>query len=183
VKRIQLAALSAVVVLSACSSAPLPTGELPGAVPDDVAFREPPPEAPAAPEFGLELVDGRSLDLTEQWVDRPVVLVFFESWCTLCKEQQPAINDAVENYGDVVLFVGIANLSEPADVEQYVSDNQITYPVGIDPSGRTALNYAAREPPLVVLISKDGRVLRGWPEGVSGEELGEQVDALAIESR
>lgn len=182
-KLVRLAACAAAVILSACSSTPAATGELPGAVPDGVVFREPPAGAPPAAGFELALVDGRTLDVPGEWEERPVVLVFFESWCTLCQEQQESINDVVADYRDVVLFVGIANLSEPADVEQYVADNDITYPVGIDTTGRTFLNYAVTEPPLVALVSKGGQVLRGWPEGISGEELQEQIEQLAVESR
>ena len=181
-KPARLAALAAALLLSACSGAPAATGQLPGPVPENVVFREPSATAPPAPAFELDLLGGETLDLSEEWDERPVVLVFFESWCTLCADQQESINDVVEEYQDVVLFVGIANLSEPADVEQYVSDNDITYPVGIDTSGRTWLNYAVSEPPLVALVSKGGQLLRGWPEGISGDVLREQIDELAVES-
>jgi thiol-disulfide isomerase/thioredoxin len=177
-----LAALAAALVLGACST-PAASGELPGPVPDGAVFRTPPDSAPAAPALELELIDGRALDLTEQWDERPIVLVFFETWCTLCRDQQPEINDVVADYRDVVLFVGIANMSDESDVEEYVSANGITYPVGIDRSGRSWLNYAVSEPPLVALISKDGRLLRGWPEGTSGTHLHEQIDELAVETR
>lgn len=177
---VRFAALAAALVLGACST-PAASGELPGPVPDGVTFRQPTEGAPAAPAFELDLVDGRTLDLTEQWAERPVVLVFFESWCTLCREQQASINAVAKEYQDVVLFVGIAGLSNAEDVATYVSENRITYPIGTDPDGRIWLRYAVAEPPLVALISKDGKLLRGWPQGVSGEDLGEQIAQLAVE--
>ncbi|MGH3681965.1 MAG: TlpA family protein disulfide reductase [Natronosporangium sp.] len=179
------AVLAAALVLGACSGAPsAPTpGSLPGPVPDGVSFREPPASAPPAPAFSLELLDGRMLDLAEQWRQRPVVLVFFETWCTRCREQQVAINEVVADYRDIVLFVGVASGSAPADVAQYVAEHRLGYPVGTDPSGRAALRYAVAEPPLVALISKDGRLLRGWSAGIAGTELREQLDQLAVETR
>jgi hypothetical protein len=63
-----------------------------------------------------------------------------------------------------------------------VGDNDITYPVGTDSTGRSFLNYAVTEPPLVALVSKGGHVLRGWPEGISGEDLRKHIDELAVES-
>lgn len=175
-------AVLAALLLGGCST-PATTGQFPGPVPEGVVFREPPDSAPEAPAFKLDLIDGRSLDMTEQWVDRPVVLVFFESWCTVCREQQPGINKLVADYRDTVMFLGIANMSQSADVEQYVSENRITYPVGIDPSGRSWLQYAVSEPPLIALISKNGRVLRGWPGGVESDVLKQQIEELAVESR
>lgn len=182
-KASRVAALAAAIVLGGCTDASNPPGQLPGPVPPGVTFHEAPASAPTAPAFSLELLDGQVIDLAEQWDQRPVVLVFFESWCSRCREQQAGINEVVAAYRDVVLFVGIASQSEPAAVEQYVSDTHIKYPVGIDPSGRTALQYAVAEPPLVALISKDGRLLRGWPEGISGTELREHIDQLAVKAR
>lgn len=180
-KLTRLAAIGAALVLGACSSVPAATGELPGRVPDGVTFRAAPDSAPAAPVFELELLDGRVLDMTQQWSERPVVLVFFESWCSLCREQQPEINEVAEEFRDVVLFVGIAGISEPADVEEYVSDTGVSYPVGTDSDGMRWLRYAVSEPPLVALISKDGRLLRGWPGGISGAELRNQIEQHAVE--
>jgi len=31
-------------------------------------------------------------------------------------------------------------------------------------------------------VSKGGQVLRGWPEGITGDELAEQIEQLAVES-
>ncbi len=181
-RSVRFAALAAALVLAACST-PAASGELPGPVPSGVTFHEPADEAPAAPTFSLDLVDGRTLDIAEQWEQRPVVLVFFESWCTRCQEQQASINEVAERYRDVVLFVGIAGLSEVDDVAAYVSENRVTYPVGTDPEGEIWLRYAVAEPPLVALISKDGRLLRGWPDGVANIDLDEQIATLAVASR
>lgn len=166
--------------LGACSTEQPAHGELPGDVAEGVAFRPPPPTAPAAPPFELELLNGEVLDLAEAWQDRPIVLVFFESWCTLCEEQQAGINDVAAEYQDVVLFLGVAGQSEPADAEQYAIDNDIDYPVGIDATGFSWLQYAADEPPLVALISKDGKLLRGWPGGVDGDVLRQHIADLAV---
>lgn len=177
-----IAALAAALVLGACS-APAPAGaSLPGPVPEGVTFHAPPEELPAAPVFELELLDGRVLDPTEQWDERPMVLVFFESWCSVCSEQQDEINELVKEYRDIVLFVGIAGTSDPTDVEAYVTDNEITYPVGTDPDGSRWLKYAVAEPPLVALISQGGTLLRGWPGGISGADLRENIQELAVDS-
>jgi peroxiredoxin len=153
---------------------------LPGPVPEGVAFREPPKSAPPAPSFELPLLDGEVVDSDEQWADRPMVLIFFESWCELCRDQQAEINDLAEEYRDVVLFLGIAGLSEAEDLRAYVDENDVAYPVGTDPSGEVWLRYAAREPPLVALISKGGRLLRGWPGGLPAQTLRGQIDELAV---
>jgi thiol-disulfide isomerase/thioredoxin len=179
-----VAALLAATLVASCSSdadtSPDASEALPGPVPEGVAFRPPPERAPAAPEFELRLLDDEVLVAEEQWSERPMVLVFFESWCELCQQQQPGINELVEEYRDIVLFVGVAELSEEEELHEYVEDNEIAYPVGIDRSGEVWLRYAAEEPPLVALVSKGGHVLSGWPGGLSADELRSQIEELAV---
>ncbi|MFD2793314.1 TlpA family protein disulfide reductase [Promicromonospora vindobonensis] len=173
-----VAAALVVASLAGCSEAT--RGRMPGPVPSGVEFHPAPDDAPPAPPLTLELTDGTNLDLAEQWGERPVVLVFFETWCTRCEVQQGSINDVVQEYEDTVLFVGVAHLSEPAEIAAYVEDNDIEYPVAVDPGGDATLMYAVAEPPLVALVGKDGSLLRGWPEGVEGEELSRAVADLAV---
>ncbi|PZG17271.1 hypothetical protein C1I95_15855 [Micromonospora craterilacus] len=142
-----------------------PSAVLPGPVPDGVTFVAPPTSAPRAPGFALELLDGAVLNMSEQWDRRPVVLVFLEPWCTLCTEQQREINQLVEDYRDAILFVGVGNDATVERMSEYVRDNGVKHPVGIDRSGQIWQKYRVEEPPLIALVSKGGKLLRGWPGG------------------
>lgn len=179
-----LAMLLTATLVAGCSTAtdspPDASDELPGPVPEGVTFRTPPERAPAAPEFELRLLDDQVVAAEELWAERPMVLIFFESWCELCRQQQPGINDLVEEYRDIVLFVGVADQSAAADLREYVEANDVAYPVGIDQSGQAWLNYAADEPPLVALVSKGGQLLSGWPGGLSADRLRGQIQELAV---
>lgn len=161
------AALATALALAGCSASPA-----------DATYRTAPATAPPAPAFTLELLDGSTVDLAEQWRERPVVLVFFESWCELCARQQPDITALSEEYGDTVLFVGIGNESSGEDTAAYVREHGIDYPVGLDASGEVWRRYRVDEPPLVALVSKGGRLVRGWPGGTT--ELGEQIKQFLV---
>jgi peroxiredoxin len=144
----------------------------------ETTYLEAPPTAPPAPAFKLELLDGSTLDLAEQWKDRAVVLVFFESWCELCAQQQPDITALSEEYRDTVLFVGVGHESSRADATKFVRDNDIDYPIGLDVSGDVWRRYRVDEPPLIALVSKGGRLVRGWPGGTT--ELGKQIKQFLV---
>lgn len=141
-------------------------------------YVEAPPTAPPAPAFDLELLDGSTLDLAEQWKDRPVVLVFFESWCELCARQQAGITALSEEYRDTVLFVGVGHESSREETTTFVRDNDIGYPIGLDVSGDVWRRYRVDEPPLITLVSKGGRLVRGWPGGT--DELGKQIQRFLV---
>lgn len=160
----RLTALLLVLVLTACSAG---TTYIPA-----------PSTAPPAPAFELELLDGSTLDLPAQWQNRPVVLVFFESWCELCAQQQPDITALSEEYRDTVLFVGVGHESSSEDATKFMREHDIDYPVGLDTGGEIWRRYRVAEPPLIALISKGGRLVRGWPGGTS--ELGEQIRQFLV---
>jgi peroxiredoxin len=171
-------------VLVGCSSA---SGDgsgrpvsVPGPVPDEVTFAPPPANAPAAPSFELPLLGGGSVDTAEESEQHPIVLVFFETRCEQCRAQQREINEVAEEFGDVVLFLGVADRSEADDLWAYVTENEIAYPVGADGDGDIWLQYAVEEPPLVALVSQGGRLVRGWPGGVAGPALRDQIDQLVL---
>lgn len=177
----RLAALAAVLALTGCSAGTDTSAvsfDLPGPVPAGTTFVAAPPTAPPAPAFELELLDGSTFDLAEQWRVRPVVLVFFESWCELCARQQPDITALSEEYRDTVLFVGVGHESSSEDAIKFLRDHDIDYPMGLDPGGEVWRRYRVDEPPLIALISKGGRLVRGWPGGTA--ELGKQVRQFLV---
>ncbi|RIQ12666.1 TlpA family protein disulfide reductase [Jiangella rhizosphaerae] len=177
-----MAAVLGMALVSGCSGSDEPAAvsfDLPGDVPGDVTFIDAPPTAPPAPSFELELLDGSTLDLAEQWAERPVVLVFFESFCELCAQQQAEITELSEQYRDAILFVGVGSASSPEDAAAYVREHDIAYPVGLDASGEVFRRYGVDEPPLVALIARGGQLVRGWPGGV--EDLGTQLTQFVID--
>lgn len=161
----RLVALAMVLVLAGCSAA-------------KATYRTAPATAPPAPAFTLELLDRSTVDLAEKWRDRPVVLVFFESWCELCARQQPDVTALSEEYGDTVLFVGVGYETSREDAAEYVREHDIDYPVGLDPSGEVWRRYRVDEPPLIALVSKGGQLVRGWPGGTT--ELGKQIRQFLV---
>lgn len=170
-------------VLAACTGDPSggdPRGgaaALPGPVPSGVTFLEP-GDAPPAPEFSLTLMDGTSVTGSELWTDRPVLLFFFASWCGVCAEQQSTVTSIAERYGDAIAVVGIAGEDEADAVAEYLDEHQVPYPVGIDDDLDVWRLYAAEEPPVVVVVAKGGRVLRGWPGGTTRDVIDDAIAEL-----
>jgi thiol-disulfide isomerase/thioredoxin len=150
--------------------------DLPGPVPEGVSFAPAPDNALAAPDFTAELVDGTPVRASDLWRDRPLVLVFTASWCERCAGfHREAVRIADEHPGVAVLAVVPEDDAE--DARDYASELALDRPVA-SASERIWLNYAAREPPVVVLVSRGGKVLRGWPGGVEPGVLDGELDDL-----
>lgn len=152
----------------------------PGPVPAGVSFREAPSNAADAPAIELKTVEGVDVKVADLAEQRPVVLQFFSSWCEQCASAQADFNALAKRYKDKVVFIAVAGQDKDADVAEYVQKNNVPYMVAIDADGKLWNRYAVREPPLVALISKGGKLLRGWPGGIDAAELDKQIKALVI---
>ena len=150
--------------------------DLPGPVPAGVEFAEPPPSAPPAPEFTATLVDGTTVAASDLWADRPLVLVFTASWCGRCADLHRQAAEAVDRHEEAVGLLGIVP-EDDTGADEYAEELAVGHPLGAA-GGRVWLDYAAREPPVGVLVSREGRVLRGWPGGPDPDALAEALDGL-----
>ena len=176
----RVALLATVLVLAACGGDEEVAGgaaDLPGPVPADVEFAEPPASALPAPEFGAELVDGTRISGSELWRDRPVLLVFTASYCDRCRESHRAAAEAVAERDGAAALLGLLGEDDAAAGAQYAEELDLGHPVGVA-SERVWLNYAAREPGLVVLVAPGGEVVRGWPNGATAATISDALGDL-----
>jgi thiol-disulfide isomerase/thioredoxin len=154
--------------------------DLPGPLPEGVAFRDPPADAPPAPELAAELVDGTPLTASDLWDDRPVVLVFTASWCNRCADVHRRAAEVVDDHEGIALL-GVVPGDDAEGAREYAEELELGYPIAVADE-RVWLNYAVREPPAVVLVAPQGKVLRGWPGGVETPVLARSLDEL-VENR
>jgi peroxiredoxin len=152
---------------------------LPGPVPDGVVYADPPASALPAPEFSAQLVDGTAVSAGDLWGDRPVVLVFTASWCERCAELHRDVAAAVDEHDDAIALLGVVPADDAAAARDYADRLDLGRPVAAA-SERVWLNYAAREPPVVVLVSRGGKVLRGWSGDVDRDVLARRLDELVV---
>jgi peroxiredoxin len=153
--------------------------DLPGTVPEGVVYADPPAGALSAPPFSARLLDGTSVSASELWADRPLVLVFTASWCGRCAVSHRDVAEALDGYGDAVALLGIVAEDDAAAAVDYADKLDLGRPIA-SASERVWLDYAAREPPVVVVVSRGGKVLRGWPGGVPRETLARVLDRVVV---
>jgi thiol-disulfide isomerase/thioredoxin len=150
---------------------------LPGPVPAGIEFVEPDGEGVPAPDFTAELLDGTPVTASELWDDRPVILLFTASWCEACKEVHRRVAGAVAEHDGAVGLLAVVPGDDADGARDYAEELELDHAVAV--AGEDVwLDFAAREPPLVVLVGPGGTVLRGWPGGAEEGALAEQLDAL-----
>jgi thiol-disulfide isomerase/thioredoxin len=171
-------------------------------------LREPAPEAPRneetgrqfAPEFTLPLLVGDGELASAELEGKPVVINFWGSWCSPCKEELPAFQRTYSDYQDEVEFVGINMKDNLDDARAMAEKFGLTYPLVV---GETDLEgeFDLIGYPTTVFITSDyelmdsdvepdeGPTLLGGKQGgtsglgtISEEELRAEVEKLIAAS-
>ncbi|HUH15603.1 MAG TPA: TlpA disulfide reductase family protein [Gaiellaceae bacterium] len=133
--------------------------------------------APEAPAFSLERLDGGGELSLASLRGKTVVLNFWASWCSPCKDEAPLLQEASERWAakDVV-FVGIDVKDFRGDARAFVERYGITYPNVYDGKGSTIGRYGVTGYPETYFVDPDGRVRHRIAGPVdSAEEIDEAI--------
>jgi thiol-disulfide isomerase/thioredoxin len=130
---------------------------------------------PVAPVVSGPLVGGGRLSLAA-YRGHVVVLNFWGSWCTPCREEAPGLAQLARQFGPSgVRFLGIDIRDSPASAEAFMSDFRISYPSLNDPSDNLALDFRDTVPPAgiptTLVISRGGRIAARVIGGVTYDGL------------
>ncbi len=113
-----------------------------------------------APDFTLKTLDGGQVRLSD-YAGRPVFLNFWASWCGPCRLEMPEIVDAYNTHqgaGLVVLAIDNTQLDVVDDVQAFVDEFRLPFPVPLDEKGEAAKAYSILGLPTSVFVDRDGLV-------------------------
>jgi cytochrome c biogenesis protein CcmG/thiol:disulfide interchange protein DsbE len=107
-----------------------PTGESPRAEKDR-----------AAPDFMLRALDGTTVRLSDLQ-GHPVIVNFWASWCSPCRDETPDLITLYEDHRDAGLqLLGVNQREANTPVQQYVEEFGVSYPVLMDRDGQVASTW------------------------------------------
>ena len=112
-----------------------------------------------APDFTVEMLDGRSVTLSELQ-GKPVLLIFWATWCPPCREElshlQRDVLDAFAGRNLVVL--PISRGEKPEVVRSFIEKTGYTFPIGLDPERAIYDKYASNYVPRTFIVDTTGKV-------------------------
>ncbi|HEY7171767.1 MAG TPA: TlpA disulfide reductase family protein [Vicinamibacterales bacterium] len=125
------------------------------AFPDAIA----PGARQAAPDFTLTSADGKRVTLAGL-KGKVVLLDFWATWCTGCKEEMPWFMEFQQTYGRKGLHsIGVAMDEEGwAKVRPYLNDHPVNYPIVVGDLAFANRFGSISALPVTLLIDRKGRI-------------------------
>lgn len=108
----------------------------------------------------VRTLDGKPVDLSRYVGKTPVLLQFWATWCSNCRELEPAMLAAQKKHGRRVRFVGVAvsvNQS-PGRVLQYAKKHGLKHDILFDTDGEATDAYRVPATSYIVILDRTGRV-------------------------
>ena len=113
----------------------------------------------AAPNFTLRSLKGRDVSL-EDLKGQVVFLNFWATWCPPCRNEMPSMEKLYQRMEGRAFTMLAVDLQENEDqVRSFVETAGYSFPVLLDPSGRTGAAYQVSGIPTTYIIDKRGNVL------------------------
>ncbi len=128
------------------------------------------PIGTVAPAAAVETLTGEAANLSSViGGGKPTLIEFWATWCSNCRELEPALVAAQRRYGDRVRFVGVAvSVNQSSErVRRYVTEHLQGFTHFYDRRGTAVTNFDVPATSYVVILDKDGKVIYG---GVGGDQ-------------
>jgi peroxiredoxin len=116
-------------------------------------------EGQPAPDFSLQSLDGKTYKLSDL-KGKVLLLDFWATWCGPCREELPIIEKLHKEFSGKGLVVLGINDEDKATVQQFVKQQKLTFTNLLDSGGAVARAYKVTAIPRVILIDKDGKIVK-----------------------
>ncbi len=130
-----------------------------------------------APDFTLQTLDGESFTLSQQ-NGTPMVLNFWATWCGPCRNELPALQSAARRYDGQVRFVGVDQGETAQDVQSFVDEFGLTYPIPMDIELTAADAYNVMGLPTTYFVDADGVIRHLWSGEMNTVTLEEGISKI-----
>lgn len=137
-----------------------------------------------APDFTVDMLDltkvgqanvknyrGKKVSLAD-FKGKPLVLNFWAPWCPPCKEEAPLLQQTYEKYkGKNIDFLMISIQDTDRNVVNFMKDNNLTFPVGLDTEAVLTTRYSVSGLPTTFFIDSDSKIKRTYIGALQPEQI------------
>lgn len=113
---------------------------------------------PVAPAFALNDLNGQKIELAN-YKGKVVLIDFWATWCTPCREEIPHFVELQKQYGDQGFqIVGISMDDNVKPVQNFNKEFKLNYPVVMGDEATADAYGGVLGLPINILVGRDGRI-------------------------
>jgi thiol-disulfide isomerase/thioredoxin len=117
-------------------------------------------------DFTMQDMSGNNVKLSS-FLDKPVVLNFWASWCPPCRGEMPDFEEAYNKYKDEVNFVMVSVDDTIGDASNFINSSGYTFPAYYDVNGEGGYLYGVSSIPRTYFINTDGYIAKHYAQAIS----------------
>lgn len=125
-------------------------------------------------DFTLQDLEGNDVKLSQLLEKGPVMISFWATWCSPCKEEMKKMYPVYEKYKDrgfTYLAINQDNQKSISKVKSFINANGYSFPVVLDPEKSVFESYSGAGIPYSLLISKEKKIVTRHLGYVTGDEI------------
>ena len=127
----------------------------------------------AAPEFTLPDMNGNNYTLSQHFGKGPILINFWATWCLPCRTEMKALKKIYKKYSDNGLQILSISIDDPRTVSKVkgtVKTNRYPFIILLDTNSEVFQLYQGTNPPLSILIDKNGEIVYSHAGYRKGDE-------------
>ena len=109
---------------------------------------------------------------------RPTLINLWASWCAPCREEMPLLQEAFEDYGGDVRFLGVVTRDDPATAADFAAAIGVEYPHAVDANGALLNSLSVPGLPVTLAVDSAGRLIRTQIGPMTSAELSSLLTVL-----
>lgn len=113
-----------------------------------------------APGFMTQNIYGDIYSLDDFIGDKPLLLIFWSTWCGTCLQELPDLKKITEIYGDKVNIVTINSFESGGAIRDYIEKKDVNFLMLTDGGKRVWNKYLNRGTPTHYMISRSGKIIK-----------------------
>jgi peroxiredoxin len=140
-----------------------------------------------APNFKLENLDGKYVELKNMLGKGPILISFWATWCKPCIEElaeYKKLQDEFRSQGFNILAISTDDEKTVAKVKPFVKSKSYNFTILLDTNSEVARKFYAQAIPYSVLLDKNGNIVYSNLGYKKGDEiqLKKKVEELLLSS-
>lgn len=134
------------------------------------------------PQLALTDLQGKPVSI-DDYRGQVILVNNWATWCPPCRTEMPELEAYYTAHAAQGFVVIAIDSGDPADqVASFVKDNQMTFPVWLDPLSKSKGFFKNLDLPSSYVIDRDGMVRLSWTGGINQPTLEQYVTPLLEEN-